>query len=97
VKANSALRESIKERTAVGNETHEHHFFDIENCRAKKRMADLVDCLSPQQAHLCGFSVGFGEGYFCNHPRRNELIEITKKLQNNVNPLSGAAQSEDQG
>jgi len=63
------------------NETHESIVFDVENCRAKNGAADLVDCLSPKQTHLCGNSLAFGSGYFCKHPRRKEFVEITEKLR----------------
>jgi len=70
------------------NETHGSIVFDVENCRAKNGKPDLVDCLSPQQAHLCGTSLAFGYGYFCKHPRRKEFIEITEKLAIKLIPPS---------
>jgi hypothetical protein len=57
--------------------------FDVEKCRAKgKGMSALVDCLSPEQAYLCGYSLSFGSGFFCNHPLRKEFIKNTERLQN---------------
>ena len=64
------------------NETHGNIVFDVENCRAKNSMKDWVDCLSPEQAHVCGFSESCGNGYFCEHPRRFNIVEITKELEN---------------
>jgi len=87
-KTSSALCESIKERTVMAIEMHASNVFKIENCRAKNGAADLVDCLSPKQAHLCSCSLSFGNGYFCKHLRRNEFIEITEKLRSKLKPLS---------
>jgi hypothetical protein len=70
--------------TVMENETHAGMSFEIENCRAQNSAADLVDCLSPKQAHLCRNSLSFGSGYFCKHPRRNEFIEMTKKLRSKL-------------
>ena len=80
----------------MANESHASNVFQIENCRAKNGAADLVDCLASEQAHLCGFSLSFGKGYFCKHPRRKEFIEITKKLQGKLNPVPDVSQSENQ-
>lgn len=70
--------------------------FKVENCRAKNGAGDLVDCLSPQQAHLCGHSLPFGYGYFCKHPRRKEFIEIVKKLRSQLNSVANVSQSDNQ-
>ena len=78
------------------NETHVSNVFKIENCRAKNGAANLVDCLSPEQAHLCSFSLSFGGGYFCKHPRRKEFIEITEKLQNKLISPPDVSQSDNQ-
>ncbi|MEW6404718.1 MAG: hypothetical protein AB1649_23220 [Chloroflexota bacterium] len=56
--------------------------FKIENCHARHRVADLVDCLTAQQAPICGFSLAFGNSFFCKHPRRNAFIEATKMIPN---------------
>ena len=80
----------------MANETHKSNVFKIENCRAKNSAADLVDCLSPEQAHLCGNSLPFGNGYFCKHPRRNEFIEITKRLHGKVISPPDTAPSDNQ-
>jgi hypothetical protein len=78
------------------NEPHDNIVFNIEDCQAKKRMAGLFDCLSSQQAPLCGFSMGFGEGYFCKHPRRNEFVENVKKTSGKIiDPLPDVSQSDD--
>ena len=76
------------------NETNIVRVFDVAKCRAKNSAADLVACLSPEQAHLCGNSLSFGNGYFCKHPRRKEFIEITEKLQSKLNSLQNVSQSE---
>lgn len=78
------------------NKTHASNGFKIENCRAKNSAADLVDCLSPEQANLCGFSLLFGYGYFCKHPRRKEFIEITEKLRSKLVPPPDVSQSNNQ-
>jgi len=63
------------------NETHVSNVFEIENCRAENNIKDWVDCLSPEQACVCGFSVSCSTGYSCEHPRRFGLVQITKKLK----------------
>ena len=78
------------------NETHASNGFEIENCRAKNGAADLVDCLSQKQAHLCGHSLPFGSGHFCKHPRRKEFIEITEKLQSKLISPPDVSQSDNQ-
>ena len=70
------------------NETHRNFVFNVEDCRAKKGPPDLVDCLSPNRAYLCGTSLAFGHGYFCKHPRRKEIIELTEKLRIKLMPPS---------
>ena len=79
------------------NESHKSKVFEIEKCQASVRGAsDLVDCLVPEQAHLCGNSLSFGSGYFCQHPRRKEFIEITEKLRSKLYSLPGVSQSDNQ-
>ena len=78
------------------NKPHANLVFEIENCRAKNGAGDLVDCLSPQQAHLCGHSLPFGYGYFCKHPRRKVFIEIAKKLRSQLNSVADVPQSDNQ-
>jgi hypothetical protein len=85
-----------EEITNLENDLQADHGFKIENCRAKHRTADLVDCHSPQQAHLCGASLPFGNGFFCRHASVREIIEATKKMQNETSHLSDASQSVDQ-
>ena len=78
------------------NESNIVRVFDVEKCRAKNGAADLVDCLAPEQAHLCGNSLPFGSAYFCKHPRRKEFIEITEKLRSKLNSLPNVLQSDNQ-
>ena len=80
----------------MANEPHASNVFKIENCRAKNGAADLVDCLSPEQAQLCKNSLSFGKGYFCKHPRRNEFIEITEKLRSKIIFPLNVSQSDNQ-
>ena len=80
----------------MANESHKSKVFKVENCRAKNGAADLVDCLSPEQAHLCGNSLPFGNGYFCKHPRRKEFIEITEKLRSKLISPPNVSQSDNQ-
>ena len=84
-------------------ESHASNIFDFAKCRAKiiigannLVVSNLVDCLSPEQAHLCGCSFQFGNGYFCKHLRRDEIIENTEKLQSESNSQSGVSQSDTQ-
>ena len=78
------------------NETHAGKVFEIEKCRAKNSAADLVDCLALEQAHICGYSLSFGFGHFCKHPRRKEFIEITEKLRSKLISLPDILQSDNQ-
>ena len=78
------------------NETHASNSFKIENCRAKNGAADLVDCLSPEQANLCGFSLLFGYGYFCKHPQRFGIVEMTASLKNKLVSPPDVSQSDNQ-
>ena len=82
--------------TVMENESHADNGFKIEDCRAKNGAADLVDCLSPEQAQRCRNSLPFGSGYFCKHPRRNEFIEITKKLRSKLISPPNVSQSDNQ-
>lgn len=48
--------------------------FNIENCITKVHVqGELYDCLATDQAHLCGNSLSFGDGYFCKHLLRKEF------------------------
>ena len=78
------------------NETNIVRVFDVAKCRAKNGTADLVDCLAPEQAHLCGNSLPFGNGYFCKHPRRKEFAEITEKLRSKLISPPNISQSDNQ-
>jgi hypothetical protein len=81
----------------MDNETHASNVFEIEKCRAKINGAgDLVDCLAPKQASICDFSLSFGNGYFCKHPRRKEFIEITEKLRSKLISPPDVSQSDNQ-
>ena len=90
------MKASERERSFMANETYASNVFKIENCRAKNGAADLVDCLSPEQAQLCGNSLPFGSGYFCKHPRRKEFIEITEKLRSKLISLPKVSPSDNQ-
>ena len=81
----------------MANESHKSKVFEIEKCQASVRGAsDLVDCLAPEQAHLCDNSLSFGNIYFCKHPRQKEFIEITEKLRSKLYSLSDVSQSDNQ-
>ena len=58
--------------------------FSSKNCQAKAHGAgDLVECLLPEQAQLCGTSLLFGwTTFFCMHPSRKEYIKTTEKPRN---------------
>jgi hypothetical protein len=79
------------------NETNTNDSCQVENCLAKIRGAgDLVDCLTPEQAKLCNYSLSFGSVYFCKHPRRDEIIKNTRKLQSEKISLPNISQSDNQ-
>ncbi len=78
------------------NESHAGKSFNIENCRAENSIKDWVDCLSPEQACVCGFSVSFGTGYSCEHPRRFKFVEITEKLRSKLVSPPNVLQSDSQ-
>ena len=80
----------------MDNETNIVRVFDVAKCRAKNGAGDLVDCLAPEQANICGNSLPFGHGFFCKHPRRKEFIEITEKLRSKLNSLPNVLQSDNQ-
>ena len=82
--------------TVMENESHAGKSFKIENCRAENTIKDWVDCLSPEQASICGFSVSCGNGFSCEHPRRFGLVEITKKLKGKLVSLPNVLQSDNQ-
>jgi hypothetical protein len=84
------------ERTIMANETNTGKVFDIEKCRAQPSAGDLVDCLSPKQAHLCGSSFPFGSGHFCKHSRRKDFIEITENSQRTLISPPDILQSDNQ-
>ncbi len=65
----------------MDNEIIVNQDVNIENCRAENVIKSWVDCLSLQRASFCGFSVKDGNGYFCEHPRRFEIVEMTEMLQ----------------
>jgi hypothetical protein len=59
---------------AMKNQKPLSKVFNIENCLTTMHAPeDLFDCLAAEQAHLCGNSLSFGNGYFCKHPRRKEF------------------------
>lgn len=52
---------------------------DSKTCQAKQTTCldyELVDCLIEHP--MCRFALSFGFGYFCQHPRRKEIVERTK-------------------
>ena len=82
-KLENELRPSsdITQSDNMENESHAGKIFNIENCRAENTIKDWVDCLSPEQACICGFSVASDIGYSCEHPRRFGIVQITKELR----------------
>ena len=79
------------------NASRRSNIFEIEKCRVEIHGdTDLLDCLAPEQAHLCRNSLPFGHGYFCKHPRRKEFVEITEKLQNKLISPPDVSQSDNQ-
>jgi hypothetical protein len=78
------------------NESHTSMGFDIENCRAENSIKDWVDCLLPEQACVCGFSVSCGTGYLCEHPLRFKFVEITEKLKGKLVSPPNILQSDNQ-
>jgi len=80
----------------MANETHLNRVYEIEKCRAENSIKDWVDCLSPEQADICGFSVSCGTGYFCEHPYRFKFVEITEKLKGKLVSPPNVLQSDNQ-
>ena len=78
------------------NESHADNGFKIVNCRAENSIKDWVDCLLPEQACVCGFSVSSGTGYSCDHPQRFRIVEITASLKNKLVPPPVVWQSDNQ-
>jgi len=64
------------------NESHTDKDFNIENCRAENTVKHWVDCLSLEQARICGFSVSSGNGYSCEHPQRFQIVANTINSKN---------------
>jgi len=73
-----------RKRTVMENELQTNTDFTIENCQAENTIKDWVDCLSPDRAYVCGFSIRCGNGYSCEHPRRFRIVQITKKLNSKL-------------
>jgi hypothetical protein len=78
------------------NKSHAGKAFNIENCRAENTIKDWVDCLSTEQASICGFSVSCGNGFSCEHSRRFQFVRITKKLKDEFIFLPNILQSDNQ-
>ncbi|MGA7192677.1 MAG: hypothetical protein WBW94_03530 [Anaerolineales bacterium] len=79
----------------MASQTQTDSAFDIGKCRAKVTGAgDLVDCLSSERARSRGFSLSFGNGHFCKHPRQNEFIGNNEKLQGTSNSLMDISQAD---
>jgi len=78
------------------NKSHADKAFNIENCRAENTIKDWVDCLSTEQASICGFSVSCGNGFSCEHSRRFQFVRITKKLKDEFTFLPNILQSDNQ-
>lgn len=54
---------------------------DINDCRAKQTDSLDYELVEPLIKHpKFGFALRFGFGYFCQHPRREEIVERTKAL-----------------
>jgi hypothetical protein len=52
---------------------------DIRSCRAAElSIADFAECLVSNQ--FCVYSLTFGNGFLCKHPRRSEIVRNTRKL-----------------
>jgi hypothetical protein len=51
--------------------------FPNQSCRAKAVTADyaLVDCLT--DSRQCEYKMSFGNGFFCRHPLRKEIVKRT--------------------
>ncbi|HEX2697985.1 MAG TPA: hypothetical protein VHM28_09770 [Anaerolineales bacterium] len=72
---------------ATTSKSSSNSLFDINKCRAKiYGVGDLAECLTPQQVHFCGYSLSFGNIYFCTHPQKKEFTERTLK-EANFHPL----------
>ncbi len=50
---------------------------DMDICRAKENgLRGYVDCLVIKPAQ-CRYALAFGQGYFCCHPNRRQIIQNT--------------------
>jgi hypothetical protein len=57
----SCIVQKAPERMVMATKTHVSNIFEIEKCRAAEicGVADLVNCLVPEQASICGCSLPF--------------------------------------
>jgi len=78
------------------NETGASRVFNMENCQAENIVKDWVDCLSPQQAMICGFSIRCGNGFSCEHPRRFKIVANTEYLKGKLFFPPSVLQSDEQ-
>ena len=78
------------------NESRTSMSFDIENCRAENSIKSWVDCLSPERASSCSFSVKCSNGYSCEHPCRFKIVTNTEKLKSKLVSPPNVSQSDHQ-
>lgn len=50
---------------------------DLAACRALRVLPTLVECLVVK-GHLCPYATPFGNGLFCEHPERDQIVARTK-------------------
>jgi len=57
-------------------------------CRAKENgLRGYVDCLV-EHPFGCQYAVSFGEGFFCGHPDRHEIIQNTNHAIRNARDVN---------
>ena len=63
--------------------------FDPDLCRARQLPGIyLIECLSPQQAGVCNFSLSmsYRSGFYCLHPQAHPVVMRTSIGDGKVNP-----------
>ena len=52
---------------------------DLAQCAADAtEMNGLARCLGPPGSELCPYALPFGEGFFCTHPQRDQIVARTR-------------------
>lgn len=61
---------------------NDQEIFDTSNCQTSNYVEGIVSCQSSRDIYLfCPFAINFGEGQFCFHPNRKDLIEKKARVK----------------